>query len=255
MDSIFIGVKELALRMGVSEKTIYRMLNDNQFPFAVKIGGQWRFRADSVNKWISVQTGGEASPAGINYKITISDALVNGSVLYRIHGSNRDEALDELLSALPRTGAFNLKDFKFSILEREALVPSSLAGVACMSPSSEHPVFLERSIIILAFLEQPTDFKALDGFPARVIFLLLPANGQELAILQARLQRLLMEPAFLAEIIKEPSRKELLEYIRETEARVLPPRQAKAEEKTRGKKKTGQAERGLPVEPPTGLPR
>lgn len=246
MDSIFIGVKELALSMRVSEKTIYRMLNDNQFPFAVKIGGQWRFRADSVNQWLSAQAGGGKSQGSINYKINIYDALANGSVLYRIHGSNRDEALDELLAAFPRTGTFNPKNFKFSILAREALVPSSLAGIACMSPSSEHPVFMERSIIILAFLEQAADFKALDGSPARIIFLVLPANTQELAILHTRLQRLLMEPAFLAEMMKEPPRKEVLEYIRKTENRLLPLPRPKTEEKPSNRRKTGQTEPGLP---------
>ncbi|MCL7487178.1 MAG: helix-turn-helix domain-containing protein [Desulfobulbaceae bacterium] len=229
MDNIFIGVKEMAASMGVSEKTIYRMLNDNQFPFAVKIGGQWRFRADSVNKWISTQTGGENAPAAMNYRITVSGALANGSVLYRIHGRNRDEALDELLSTLPRTGSFNPLDIKFSILDREALVPSSLHGIACMAPSLDHPVYLERSLIILSFLEQPTDFKAMDGLPARVIFLILPANTQELAILMTRLQRLLMEPLFQARIMEEPPRRELLEVIKEMEERILPPHRTKAE--------------------------
>lgn len=222
MDSIFIGVKEMAANMGVSEKTIYRMLNDNQFPFAVKIGGQWRFRADSVDKWISGQAGvGGQSRKSINYAIRVSDALLSGSVLYRIHGANRDEALDELLFTLPRTGLFNPKNCKFSILDREALVPSSLGGVACMAPSSDHPVFMEHSLIILAFLEQPTDFKALDGLPTRIIFLILPANSQEMAILLTRLQRMLMEPRFLAEIMKQPPRKELLAFIRKSEDRLF----------------------------------
>lgn len=229
MDSIFIGVKEMAASMGVSEKTIYRMLNDNQFPFAVKIGGQWRFRADSVTKWISAQTGEGQAPGRINFQLTVSEAIANGSVLYRIHGKNRDEALDELLSTLPMTGSFNPRNVKFSILDREALVPSSLNGIACMVPSAEHPVYLERSLIILAFLEKPTDFKAMDGVPARIIFLILPANTQELAILQTKLQRMQMEPGFLVEIMKVPPRKELLEYISGLEARILPLPKVKSE--------------------------
>jgi nitrogen PTS system EIIA component len=224
VDSIFIGVKEMAAHMGVSEKTIYRMLNDNQFPFAIKIGGQWRFRADSVDRWISGQAGTEQVRKSINYTITVADALKNGSVLYRIHGLNRDEALDELLSTLPRTGSFNPTDCKFSILDRETLVPSSLAGVASMAPSSGHPVFIDRSLIILAFLEQPTDFKALDGQPTRIIFLVLPANSQELAILRARVQRMLMDAGFLAGIMREPARKELIELIGRAEKKLFPDR-------------------------------
>ena len=222
MDRLFVGVRKLAQHMGVSEKTIYRMLNDNQIPFAVKIGGQWRFRADSVDKWITSQMEGGRTEGSINYRITVSDALANGSVLYRIHGSNRDEALDELFATLPRTGSFNAKDCKFSILAREALAPSSLAGIACMAPSSDHPVFLESSLIILAFLEEPVNFKAMDGIPAVAIFLVLAANASEQAILETRLRRLLMEADFIAEIKKQPARKELSHYILEFENALLP---------------------------------
>jgi PTS system nitrogen regulatory IIA component len=221
MDRIFIGVREMATNMGVSEKTIYRMLNDNQFPFAVKIGGQWRFRADSVEKWLTSQSEAGSPRQSADYGITLSAALLNGSVLYRIHGANRDEALDELLSTLPRTSDFNSRNFKFSILDREALAPSSLAGIACMSPSVEHPVFVDRSLIILAYLEQPTDFKAMDSVPAEIVFLILPANLQEMAILRTRLQRLLMEPDFIGEIMAEPPRKKVLDLIRAAEERLL----------------------------------
>lgn len=227
MDRLFIGVRKLAQHMGVSEKTIYRMLNDNQIPFAVKIGGQWRFRADSVEKWIASQMEGGRAEGSINYRITVSDALHNGSVLYRIHGSNRDEALDELFATLPRTGAFNAKNCKFSILAREALAPSALAGIACMAPSADHPVFLERSLIILAYLEEPVNFKALDGVPAVAIFLVLAANASEQAILETRLRRLLMEADVVAQIRKVPPRKELLQFIAQGESALLqPPRKS-----------------------------
>lgn len=223
MDRLFVGVRQLAQHMGVSEKTVYRMLNDNQIPFAVKIGGQWRFRADSVDKWIASQMEGGRSEGSINYRITVSDALANGSVLYRIHGSNRDEALDELFATLPRTGAFNAKNCKFSILAREALAPSSLAGIACMAPSADHPVFLERSLIILAYLEEPVNFKAMDGVPAVAIFLILAANASEQAMLETRLRRLLMEADFVTDLKKQPPRKELLQLIAQDEATLLPP--------------------------------
>ncbi|MBU0729896.1 MAG: helix-turn-helix domain-containing protein [Proteobacteria bacterium] len=229
MNRLFISVKEFALKIGVSDKTVYRMLNDNQIPFAVKIGGQWRFRADNVEKWTSPRSVDGGTIDSIDYTITIAKALQNGSVMYRIQGCNRDEALDELLLTIPRTGEFNPKNFKYSILAREALAPSSLAGIACMAPSSDHPVFLDRSLIIFGFLEDPTDFKALDGLPAEVIILVLAANASEQAILETRLRRLLLEPAVSVEIRKQLPRKELLQYLQEREETLLPPGKLKAE--------------------------
>ncbi len=222
MDRMFLDVRSMAGKMGVSEKTIYRMLNDNQIPFAVKIGGQWRFRIDAVDGWLAARTG--AGAGSIDPEVTVAGALASGAVLYRIHGENRDETIDELLTTLPHTGNLDFKALKLSVLAREALAPSSLAGVACMMPGQDHPIYPEKSLIILAFLEALTDFKALDGRKTEAVFLLLAANPLEQSILDTRLRRLLMAPEFVAELLKQPPRREVQQLIQETEARLLPAR-------------------------------
>lgn len=227
MDRMFLTIRDFSAKMGVSEKTIYRMLNDNQIPFAVKIGGQWRFRIDAVDAWLAGQAASSASGEAINYQITVRSALNKGSVLYRIHGDNRDEALDELLSTLPYTGGLDTTGIKVAILAQESLAASSLKGIAAMRPGRNAPYFVTNSILIIAFLEKSTDFKALDREKAEIIFLLLPANEVEEAILDMRLRRLFMETEFLVALKKQPPRKELLQLVQETEERLLPYRAGK----------------------------
>lgn len=222
MDKSFITIKEFAGKMGVSEKTIYRMLSDNQIPFALKMGGQWRFRIEAVDAWLAGQTGLASSGEEVNYNITLRSALSHGSVLYRIHGDNRDEALDELLATVPHTGSFDPSAVKMAILAQESLVSSSLKGVACMRPVRGFSPFVGSSIILLAFLEQPTEFKALDRQKVEIVILTLPANEVEEAILDTRLRRLLMEPDFLARLKEQPPRRELFQILQETEDRLLP---------------------------------
>jgi len=222
MDKIFITIREFAEKMGVSEKTVYRMLTDNQIPFALKIGGQWRFRIDAVESWLAGQTVVAMGGEDANYMITVRAALNNGATLYRIHGSNRDEALDELLSILPNSAGLDINGIKIAVLSQESLASSSLNGVACMRPGRNTPFFVPQSIIITGFLERPLDFKAFDREKVEVIFLTLPANQVEEAILDVRLRRLLMEPEFLTAIKKQPSRRELMDLVRETEVRLMP---------------------------------
>lgn len=217
MDKLFIGVRELAGKMGVSEKTIYRLLNDNQIPFAVKIGGQWRFRIDAVDNWLSAQYRSDQGTGRVNYGVTVFQALHNGSILYRIHGKDRDEALDEVLTAIPHDSTFDIQNIKLSVLARESFASSCLARFACMAAGCERPIYIERSLIILAFLEEPADFKALDGEPCEVIFLVLGANGVEQALLDTRLRRLVMERAFTDAIRRQPGRKELLNAVEKLE--------------------------------------
>jgi PTS system nitrogen regulatory IIA component len=226
---MFLDVRGMAGKMGVSEKTIYRMLNDNQIAFAVKIGGQWRFRIDAVDGWLAARSG-TAAAGKIDPAVTVASALESGAVLYRIHGENRDETIDELLATLPSTTNLDMTAIKLSVLAREAFASSSLKGVACMRPGAEQPIYPEKSLIILAFLEKPTDFKGMDGRKTDLVFLLLAANPMEQAILDTRLRRLLMEADFIGELRRQPPRRELLQLIRESEARLMPPR-ARAERK------------------------
>ncbi|MGQ9745684.1 MAG: hypothetical protein ACUVQV_06830 [Dissulfurimicrobium sp.] len=45
-----------------------------------------------------------------------------------------------------------------------------------MMTNAERPVFFERTMLIVAFLEETMDFKATDDVKTGVIFLTLPAN-------------------------------------------------------------------------------
>jgi len=223
MDRMFLDVRGMAVKMGVSEKTIYRMLNDNQIAFAVKIGGQWRFRIDAVDGWLASQSGAGVV-AKIDPAVTLTSALESGAVLYRIHGEDRDETIDELLATLPHTTSLDFTALKLSVLAREAVASSSLKGVAWMMPGAERPLFPDKSLLILAFLEKPINFKGLDGCKTKVVFLLLAANPMEQAILDTRMRRLLMESKFVAALHKEPPRREVLQLLKEAETRLLPRR-------------------------------
>lgn len=225
MDKTFISIKGVAEKLGVSEKTIYRMVGDNQIPFAVKIGGQWRFKADEVVEWIDNQKQPAAAVPPrkkTDYHISLASALEDGAVLYRIHGTNRDEIIDELLAALPYSANLDAKAIKISVLSRESVVSSSMAGIAWMRPDPALPVYLEKTMVILAFLEQPVDFKALDQAKTELLFLVLPANNIEMAIIERKLWRLSLSAPFLAGLREQLTRKKLLDFIVSQEEVIFP---------------------------------
>ncbi len=221
MDKTFYTIRDIAEKLSVSEKTIYRMLGDNQIPFAVKIGGQWRFRADAIDAWLNAQANREAGNRPACTTISVHEALQQGAVLYRIHGRNRDESINELLSALPYSASIDHQAVKVSIFARESLASSSMQGVAYMGISDEHPVYFPKSMVLLAFLEKAADFKAHDGTPTEAFFLVLPANRAEQAILEMRLWRLSQDAGFLHDIKKQLPRKEILETIRSKEEQIF----------------------------------
>lgn len=202
MDKSFYTIRSMAEKLDVSEKTIYRMLTDNQIPCGVKIGGQWRFRADAVDAWFNARTNLESGRGKADSTISVSSALAQGTVLYRIHGTNRDESINELLASLPYMAEIDHQALQVSIFTRESIASSSMQGIAVIGISDERPLYFPKSMVLLAFLEEPADFKALDGTATEAFFLVLPANRAEQGILETRLARLCQDESFRT-MIKE----------------------------------------------------
>lgn len=50
-----ITIEELAEMLKVSPRTIYRMLEKEELPFAIKIQGSWRFKEEDVMSWLESQ--------------------------------------------------------------------------------------------------------------------------------------------------------------------------------------------------------
>lgn len=48
-------VDDLAQLLRVNRRTIYRMLEAKELPFALKVVGSWRFRPDDVNAWLETK--------------------------------------------------------------------------------------------------------------------------------------------------------------------------------------------------------
>jgi excisionase family DNA binding protein len=50
-----LTVNELSKILKISSRTLYRMIDDEQLPFAIKLGGIWRFKKEDVEKWIELK--------------------------------------------------------------------------------------------------------------------------------------------------------------------------------------------------------
>jgi len=50
-----LTIKEVAEYLKVTERTLYRLVQERKIP-AFKVGGSWRFRKAEINTWIGKQT-------------------------------------------------------------------------------------------------------------------------------------------------------------------------------------------------------
>ena len=221
MDKTFLTVKELSIKLGVSEKTVYRMINSKSIPFAIKIGGQWRFNTEKIEKWILESQKGQKNKLPTNYKINISEAMTNGLIIYRAHGENRDEVLDEVLGMVGSLSDEETTNIKRQTLYSESIISSSLQGISFMTPGVDATHHIDKSQLLVAFLEKPMDFKAIDHIDTEIVILLLAANKTEQLILKTRFSRLLMEKEFISMAKMHLNRREFIDRVTSIEAKLL----------------------------------
>lgn len=51
-----LTVQEVATHLAVSPRTVYRLMRDYQLP-AYRVGGQWRFKLEAIEAWMSGEHG------------------------------------------------------------------------------------------------------------------------------------------------------------------------------------------------------
>lgn len=50
-----ITMEELCKMLKISTRTLYRMLKNDELPFAIKIQGSWRFKEEDIISWLEKQ--------------------------------------------------------------------------------------------------------------------------------------------------------------------------------------------------------
>lgn len=50
-------VHEVATYLAINERTVYRLLRERALP-AFRVGGQWRFNAKMIDKWMQKESAG-----------------------------------------------------------------------------------------------------------------------------------------------------------------------------------------------------
>ncbi|MFN5539892.1 MAG: helix-turn-helix domain-containing protein, partial [Candidatus Melainabacteria bacterium] len=50
-----LTITDLCSILKLTQRHIYRLIDNGQIPFAMKIAGSWRFRRDELYKWLETR--------------------------------------------------------------------------------------------------------------------------------------------------------------------------------------------------------
>jgi PTS system nitrogen regulatory IIA component len=175
-----LSVKDVAELLNVSEKTIYRMIQNETIP-CFRVGGQWRFDRREVASWLedtrafSFKTAIDNASSEDEESISVSEFLQRGGIHYKLPGNTKNTAIlasvEHLKNSIPLT---DIKKLFASIIQRETLCSTAIGhGIALPHPKT-FGKFSVVSYIALCFLHRPIPFDALDNEAVDTLFFYLP---------------------------------------------------------------------------------
>jgi nitrogen PTS system EIIA component len=217
-----LTVQNVAELLNVSEKTIYRWINDGNLP-GYRVSGQYRFNRAEVLEWatarkIQVSPDIFSEPASATPLPGLGDALQAGGIHYRVGGSDPASVLKQVVATLPVPEEVD-RDFLLKVLLAREGLGSTGIGDGIAIPHVRNPIVLHvnRPLISLCFLEKPVEFGAIDGKPVHALFTLISPTVRAHLHLLSRLAFGLRDPAVKAAVSRQALREELLEEIRRVE--------------------------------------
>jgi PTS system nitrogen regulatory IIA component len=224
-----LTVKDTAGILNVSEKTIYRWIKQEAIPF-YRIHEQIRFNRAELLEWATsrriqvspaIFSEGDPNPSPLP---SLSDALKAGGVAYRIGGDTLPTVLRSVVEFLKLPEEVD-REFLYQVLQAREMLGSTGIGQGIAIPHVRNPVVLHVSkpTVTLCFLENPVDFKALDGQPVNTLFTLISPTVRAHLHLLARLGFVLHDPDFKAALQRQASRDDLMETLSRAEAAIPAP--------------------------------
>jgi nitrogen PTS system EIIA component len=211
-----LGVKEAAHLLDISEKSVYRWINQGFLP-AYRVNDQYRFNRAELLEWatsrkINVSPDIFNEPASSGMPIpSLMESLQSGGIFYRIEGDTRSSVLKSVVEHMRLPDGVD-RDFLFRVMLAREELASTGTGDGIAIPHVRNPVVLHVSqpIITLCFLEKPVEYEALDGRPVHALFGIISPTLRAHLHLLSRLSFALRDEGFKSAISRQARREEIL---------------------------------------------
>lgn len=211
-----LGVRDVCALLNVSEKTVYRWINQGLLP-AYRLNDQYRFNRAELLEWatarkinISAELFEEPESSATPLP-SLTEALQAGGIFYRVGGDDKTSVLRAVIEHL-RVPEEVDREFLFRVMLARENLQSTGIGDGIAIPHVRNPIVLHvsRPMITLCFLERPVDFAALDGKPVHALFTLISPTVRAHLWMLSRLSFALHDAEFKKLVATQGAREEIL---------------------------------------------
>ncbi|MFA6003844.1 MAG: PTS sugar transporter subunit IIA [Elusimicrobiota bacterium] len=217
-------VKDAARLLSVSEKTIYRWIEEGILP-AYRVNEQYRFNRAELLEWATAhkvrvspdiykEVGGDAADLP-----SLESALAAGGVHGAVSAPDKTAALRSAVQRIRLPEDADRGYLLDVMLAREANASSGV-GEGVAMPHVRNPVVLnlDQPMVALCYLEPPVDFGADDKQPVHTVFTILSASIRGHLHMLSRLAYAMHDPEFKALLARHAGEAEVVACARRIES-------------------------------------
>lgn len=229
-----LKLKDVAELLNVSETTIRRWVSDGKIPY-YRLDQQIRFSRSEVENWVlSCKQGkedfspfdqAEEDSTGSKerlgtHQFGLYRAIHKGGVYNNIPGKTKEEVIRNAMTQIAGALSLDADVITDLLLDREQLMPTALSNGVGVPHTREFLLQESFDVVAVAFPEHPIEYGALDGEPVHTLFFLFACDDKRHLHLLAKLAHLSSNPENLAYLRSNPTKAQLMDYIRNWESNI-----------------------------------
>ena len=209
--------------------TIERWIRQGRIPVRQK-GEFCEFSRSALQKWadthhmtISTSEPETSASATKPQADSLAAAMRGGGLLYDVSGDTIVEVLGDAVSRMDFIKEPEKKNRVLeNLMDREEMMSTGIGkGVAIPHPRTPLTDMDLPALITTCFLHSPLDYRALDGRPVFVLFILMAPSAKLHLHLLARLSFCLRNDDFIAFLRRVPGKEDFYPFIEEFEQRMF----------------------------------
>jgi PTS system nitrogen regulatory IIA component len=242
-----LKIKDVAELLNVSETTIRRWLSEGKIP-AYRLHHQYRFSRIEIENWMmscrlekergsflpgeekeiypqlqdkkKSKNSEELQKRGMQ-QFGLYRAIHRGEVLSELSSSKKEDLIKETMELIADQLSLDPAVISELLLDREKLMPTALNHGIAVPHTRDFLLKGPTDVIVVVFPKKPIEWGALDESPVHTLFFLFASDDKRHLHLLAKLAHLSSNDEALELLRSKPSKKELLDYIKDWESKVL----------------------------------
>jgi PTS system nitrogen regulatory IIA component len=210
-----LTLREVADMLNISVETVLNLLAQKQLK-GIKIGNQWRFHKNDIEKWQKSQEIPNVERIALENVVGRFFAFINSDFIkIDLKAKSRFEVLAEMAQFARMNGVCRSTSWLYNMLvQREQLISTGIGnGIAFLHPRRVHPDKISFSAIFLGISKDGIGFRTLDRMPVNLFFLILMKSDQQHLFALSYLSQLFHNEGLKDKILAARDKKTILELL------------------------------------------